>query len=160
MIPRLDVHYMTKAESFRNPWTRWIFYAYNAFPIRRGEADRAALQYAIKLLRDGHVLLVYPEGTRSADAKLLTPQRGVAFMARQTGVPIIPVGIWGTEKVLPKGRFWPRRADVHVRFGKPFTVEQLEGGNRLGSQEFANAVMRRIAQLIPEQYRGVFESSA
>lgn len=161
LIRRLDVHYMAKSESFRNPWTRWLFHGYNAFPVVRHTADRGALKYALRLLKDGHVLVLYPEGTRSPDRTVHRPFAGAGFLARHSGVPIVPAAIWGSEDVLPKGASWPRHADVNIIYGEPFHLpDRNPDGTPMTHQESADYMMSRVAALLPLRYRGVFAGPA
>jgi 1-acyl-sn-glycerol-3-phosphate acyltransferase len=92
-------------------------------PIDRGRPDREALKRAVGVLRQGHVLGMFPEGTRGA-GELTTVQHGIAYVAlRVPGVTIVPVACIGTERALPKGAKWPKlRTRVDVVFGEPFTV--------------------------------------
>ena len=161
LLARRDVHYMAKSESFQRGWQRWLLTGYNAFPVVRGKADRSALRHAIALLRDGHVVFLYPEGSRSGNAEMQRPHAGAGFLARQTGAMIVPVAIWGSENVLPKGARWPHRNPVNVHFGEPFRLgAATRGAPKLGNQEAADLMMRRVADLLPEQHRGVFRSDA
>jgi 1-acyl-sn-glycerol-3-phosphate acyltransferase len=122
-IPRLDVFYMAKVELFRRPISAWLFKRNHTFPVVRQSADRAALRFALRVLEDGHVLLVYPEGTRSWSGEAHEPYGGAGFIARHSGAPIVPVASWGSEKVIPRGAWFPRRADVHLRIGQPFHLK-------------------------------------
>lgn len=155
LIPRLDVHYMAKAESFVAPATRWLFRGFQAFPVVRGSADRPALRHTLDLLTNGHVVLVYPEGSRSPDGHLRAPQAGVGFVARHAHVPVIPVAIWGSERALPRGSKRPRRVDVHVRYGAPVALPADGSGSRANNLAVAAAIMDAVAELLPERYRPV-----
>ena len=157
MIKRFDVHYMAKAEYFEIPKQRWIFKAYNAFPVVRHSPDRHALKQALQILRDGHVLMMYPEGTRSRDLQMHRPFAGAGFLARKSQVPIVPVAVWGSEGVLPTGASWPKRAHVHIEFGDPCLLpERNPDGTRMTHQQSADYMMARVAAMLPEKYRGVF----
>jgi 1-acyl-sn-glycerol-3-phosphate acyltransferase len=153
LIPRLDVHYMAKSEHFRRRRTRWLFRGFNAYPVVRGSADRTALRHTLDLLREGHVVLVYPEGSRSPDGRLHEAQPGVGFLARHGGVPVIPAAIWGTEKVLPRGTTRIHRGDVHVRYGSPVVLPVRERGARPDNRVVAAAIMDAIAAMLPPAYR-------
>lgn len=156
LIPRLDVHYMAKSESF-TPRIAWAFRAYHAFPVVRHTPDRAALKRALGILGAGHVLIVYPEGSRAENAQLRRPYAGVGFIARHAGVPIVPAAIWGSEACLPKGARLPRRAQVHIRYGEPFHLPATKpDGSRMSHQDSADYMMARVAALLPARYRGVF----
>ncbi len=153
LIPRLDVHYMAKSESFDNPRVRWLFRGFNAFPVVRGSADRGALRHTLDLLAGGHIVLVYPEGSRSPDGHLREPQAGVGFLARHGGVPVIPVAVWGTEKVLATGTRRIKRADVHVQYGTPVVLPAEGAAARSDNRAAAAAIMAAIAAMLPPRYR-------
>ena len=153
LIPRLDVHYMAKSEAFANPRVRWIFRGFNAFPVVRGSADRTALRHTLDLLRQGHVVLVYPEGSRSPDGHLREPQAGVGFLARHGGVPVIPVAVWGTENVLATGTKRINRSDVHVRYGTPVVLPAGQGAPRSDNRAVAAAIMSAVSAMLPARYR-------
>ena len=153
LIPRLDVYYMAKSEAFADARVRWIFRGFNAFPVVRGSADRTALRHTLDLLHDGHVVLVYPEGSRSPDSRLREPQVGVGFLARHGGVPVIPVAVWGTEKVLAPGTTRIHRADVHVHYGSPVALPAGGGSTRGDNRAAATAIMDAVAAMLPARYR-------
>ena len=154
-IPRLDVYYMAKFELFRRPIVGWLFKRNHTFPVVRNSADRTALRFALKILREGHVLLVYPEGTRSWAGEVGRPLGGAGFIARHSAAPIVPVASWGSEHVIPRGRWWPRRADVHLRIGKAFQLPETGStGAPLSNQAAADYMMARVVDLLPESQRG------
>ena len=153
LLPRLDVYYMAKSEHFRNPLQRALWRGYNAYPVVRHSADRAALRHTLELLRDGHVVLMYPEGSRSPDGHMRAAEPGAGFLARQAGVPVIPVAVWGTEQVLPRGVHWPKRTDVHLRYGTPITLPPADGGARAANAAAAQAVLDAIAAMLPAAYQ-------
>jgi 1-acyl-sn-glycerol-3-phosphate acyltransferase len=153
-IPRLDVYYMGKSELFRHPILGWLFKRNHTFPVVRNSADRTALRFALQVLAQGHVLLVYPEGTRSWSGEARPPLGGAGFIARHSGAPIVPVASWGSEKVIPQGAWLPRRADVHLRIGKPFHLPATGRDDRtLSNQEAAEHMMSRVTELLPAAQR-------
>ena len=158
LIKRWDVYYMAKSEYFEKRLQRWLFKGYNAFPVVRHSADRTSLKQALAILRAGHVLMMYPEGTRSTDLQLHRPYAGAGFLARKSGAPIVPVAVWGSEGVLPKGASWPKHeAHVNIRFGDPFLLpERNPDGTPMSHQQSADHMMARVAAMLPEKYRGVF----
>lgn len=157
LVPRRDLHYMAKSESFANPWNAWLLRAFNAFPVVRHSADRSSLRQALDVLQGGHALMVYPEGSRSPDGRLRRPLPGVGFLARRSGAVIVPVAVWGSENVLPRGSLRLRRAPVEVRFGEAFTVpDHDETGSAHDNQAIADLLMWRVAELMPEGRRGPF----
>jgi 1-acyl-sn-glycerol-3-phosphate acyltransferase len=161
-IPRLDVFYLAKSELFRTPLLAWPFRRSHAFPVVRDTPDRAALRVALRLLRDGHVLLVYPEGTRSWDGQILGDTHGGAgFIARHSGALVVPVASWGSERVIPRGSWLPRRADVELRIGAPFRLPAAgPDGKRLSNRQAAAAMMERVIALLPEERRPIGSSTA
>lgn len=161
-IPRRDVFYLAKSELFRNPLLGWLFRQSHAFPVVRESPDRAALRRALALLAAGHVLLVYPEGTRSWAGQLLGETHGGAgFLARHSNALVVPVASWGSERVIPRGAWLPRRADVELRIGEPFHLPPPgSGGKRLSNREAAATMMERVIALLPAEHRPVSSTAA
>jgi len=156
-VPRSDTWSMAKSEYFRKPHVRFWFYAYHAFPVVRHSADRAALRLSFDLLKAGHALIMYPEGTRIESGVLAKPEPGAGFIAQKAGCPVLPVGLTGTRECLPKGAHWPRRTRVTITFGKPFVVLQKRAdGTRVSHEDASDAIMVAIAELLPPEQRGVF----
>lgn len=162
-FPR-PVLFMAKKELFSIPIIRWFVRQSGAFPVDRGRADRQALRQAEKLLHEGMLVGIFPEGTRSVTGQLQPPHPGVGLLIRtHPEVPILPVAIWGTE-VLPfngaKGRRplrgWPK---VTVRIGKPLLLAATNSeGKQRSPEELADIVLLAIARLLPEEYRGVYRN--
>jgi 1-acyl-sn-glycerol-3-phosphate acyltransferase len=157
-LPRADTWSMGKAEYFAGQGvTPRLFRAYHGFPIVRHSADRSALRRATGLLRDGHALCIYPEGTRRGASGMLRPEPGAGFLALRTGAPVLPVAVAGSQHVLGPGALLPRRAPLLVAFGAPFTVAARHGdGGRAGRQEASDAIMLAVAELLPAELRGEF----
>ncbi len=115
------VSYMAKDSLFRNPVVGFFFRHVEAFPVRREESDVRALRETLRRLKRGLPVVVFPEGTREGSGKEAKIRPGIGFLAVKGGVPVVPVHIDGSEKVLPpKGRI-PKRARVTISFGKPLT---------------------------------------
>lgn len=124
--------------------------------VRRGEIDRTALRRCFEVLRTGDALGVSPEGTRSPTGGLQRGKPGTAYLVYKSGVPILPLAVWGLETLGASLRRL-RRARVHVVIGELFRLPPSEGrprGKEL--QALADEVMYRIADLLPQQYRGVY----
>ncbi len=127
--------------------------------VRRGEVDRIALRRAQEVLAGGGVLGIAPEGTRSPTSALQEGKKGAAFLAYRAGVPILPVALWGVEKV-PHALLRLRRAPVHVAIGPAFMLPPVQG--KPSSEDLQRAtdlIMCNLARLLPEQYRGVYQRS-
>ncbi len=156
-IPRHDVFYMAKSELFRNPVLGWLFRKSHAFPVVRNTPDRAALRAALAVLAAGHVLLIYPEGTRSWDGRIVGPaQAGAGFLARHSGAVVVPVASWGSERVIPRGSWIPRPADVELRIGDPFHLPAAgRDGRPLSNREATAIMMERVIALLPRERRPV-----
>lgn len=146
VLPRY-VRFMAKQEAFQFPWGFMFANAYGAFPVNRGQMDRRALRCAERILAAGGAVGMFPEGHRSHGRGLLPGFDGVALLARRSGAPILPVGIAGTEVVFKSRPRWP----ITVRVGDPFPARS---GRPLA--EVTRELMCRIAELLPERYRGVY----
>lgn len=145
-------HFIAKEELFDTPVLRWGLPRVWAFPIRRGSADREAIQRATDLLTRGEPVGIFPEGTRFRPGEIATDglgeaHAGVAFIAMRANVPVVPVGISGTEKALPRGARIPRFPRVTVRYGRPVCPEEFtEGGRKERTQAMTSEIMRRIQE--------------
>jgi 1-acyl-sn-glycerol-3-phosphate acyltransferase len=143
------VHFMAKEELFHKPFLGWLIRKINAFPVKRGVADRGAIRQGIDLLNQGKVLGIFPEGGRRE--KVEDAKQGAAFLAYKTGAPILPIALTGTDKVLPKGAVLPRLARIRVNIGRPLALPNQEGLDRkqLISQ-FSERIMEEIIKLALE----------
>jgi 1-acyl-sn-glycerol-3-phosphate acyltransferase len=156
-VPRGDTWSMAKSEFFRNPFIAFIYRSYNSFPVVRHTADRAALKRTFDLLKAGHSVIIYPEGTRVESGLLAEPEPGAGFIAQKAGCPVLPVGLTGTRECLPKGARWPRRTQVTITFGKPFVIlTKRADGSRVTHDEASDVIMVAIAELLPPEQRGQF----
>ncbi|MBW4697900.1 MAG: 1-acyl-sn-glycerol-3-phosphate acyltransferase [Aphanocapsa lilacina HA4352-LM1] len=116
---RRPVAFMAKEELFRVPVLKSLIRVYGAFPVRRGTGDRGAIRTALEALEAGWAVGIFVGGTRTADGRVATPQLGAAMIAAKAQVPIVPVAIGGTGRILPKGSVLPRLHSVAVAFGPP-----------------------------------------
>lgn len=149
-------HFVGKAELWEIRPLGWLLDRVWVFPVRRGTADREMIATASDLLARGEVLGMFPEGTRSrsGDADTLGEfQGGVAFLAIRSGVPVVPVGIAGTEKAWPKGQLLPRFPRVTVVFGEPVSPESFEGSRKERTENMTVELARRIAAALEEARR-------
>lgn len=129
---------------------RLLFERINIIWIKRGEVDRAALSAVLNALKRGWVVGLAPEGTRTKTGGMQAARNGIAWIAAKANVPVIPVAIWGVENIEPSLKRL-RRADVHVVVGQPITLNP--GDSHDASTE---RIMRSIAAMLPEKYRGVY----
>lgn len=118
------LRFMAKKELFFFP-LKYFIRSVGAFPVSRGEGDTAAVRLTLEQLGLGNGVLIFPEGTRGDGKTLGSIQLGLAMIAKKSGAQIVPVGINGTQKLLPKGQAIPKRAKLVVSFGQPFTYEEV-----------------------------------
>jgi 1-acyl-sn-glycerol-3-phosphate acyltransferase len=115
---RRPVSYMAKEELFQVPVLSRAIRLYGAYPVKRGSADRSAIRSALAQLEAGWAVGIFLQGTRTADARIPAPKLGAAMIAAKAQVPLLPVSLWGTEAILPKGAKFPRSVPVTVRIGQ------------------------------------------
>lgn len=122
------LHYLAKAELFRIPLLGRFIRALNARPVDRDGVDPGALRLALRVLREGGVLLIFPEGTRGEEGVLRRAKGGAGMLALLSQAPVVPAYIEGSGRVLPRGRVIPRPGRVRVRFGAPLRFTGEDGG--------------------------------
>jgi 1-acyl-sn-glycerol-3-phosphate acyltransferase len=147
VAPR-QLAFMAKAELFRVPLLGGLVRRLNARPVRREGADAGALRTALRILQDGGVLLMFPEGTRGPEGRLRDPKPGAGMLAVMSGVPVVPVFIEGSGHAWPRGQRLPRRAKVTVRFGPARVYPRRDGeGRRTDYEAVSRDMMAAIARL-------------
>ncbi|WP_243728647.1 lysophospholipid acyltransferase family protein [Microbacterium sp. BK668] len=159
------VHFLAKSSYFDGAgisgWmSREFFTAIGAVPVQRGAGQAAldALDQQRRLLEEGKAVALYPEGTRSLDGRLYKGRTGVAFLALQTGAPVVPVGLVGTDRVMPVGAKRPSLSErITVRFGAPIDVSHhgtAESGRarRLATDEIMSAIHALSGQELANAY--------
>jgi 1-acyl-sn-glycerol-3-phosphate acyltransferase len=139
---RQPIHYMAKAELFRNPVIAFILRGVNAFPVARGTGDRSAIDTAISIIKGGEVMGMFPEGTRSKDGQPLRPRSGVAIVAAETIADVLPCAVCFEGKL----RF---RTNVTVRYGKLIPAEKL------GAQVDSRATIKAASRMIMDEIVGL-----
>jgi 1-acyl-sn-glycerol-3-phosphate acyltransferase len=153
------VWFMAKAELFQGAWA-WLMRGYHAFPVIRHSPDRTALRRAFALLKQGSAVVLFPEGHRSENARLLRAEPGAGFIARRSGAPLVPIAITGTQHVLGRHQKFPRAAEVLMTFGQPFQLpERNQDGSPMNHQQSADYLMTKIAALLPLEYQGEYTSA-
>ncbi len=144
---RRPASFLAKSELFENPAFSWFIRQLNAFPVRQGAGDVGAVRETIRRLKEGHVITVFPEGTRADGSDMLPLQGGFALIVRKAGVPIIPVAVDGTGRALPKDAIALRPTPVRVQFGPPMDVAHLKPA------QIVRAVDRELHRLLAEVRR-------
>ena len=146
-----QVIYLAKEELFEGKWG-WLIRFLGAIPVKRGEADRQLLRASDDLLKRGKILIIFPEGHRSETRQMIAGNAGVGMIALRAGVPVVPVAVCGSEYALKK--FRPR---VTITYGEPLVLQPK--GAKITKDDITvstETVMRRIAEMLPPSYRGVY----
>jgi 1-acyl-sn-glycerol-3-phosphate acyltransferase len=168
VIPR-RVTFVAKAEYFTTPgikgWLQKTFFAgAGQVPIDRasGTAAAGAIASGLKILATGDLFGIYPEGTRSGDGRLYRGRTGVARMALEAKVPVIPVAVVGTDIVAPPGKVFGRYARPHVKFGIPLDFSRYEGleEDRFVLRSITDEIMYEIMELSGQEYVDVYSTKA
>lgn len=142
------VYFMAKEDLFKKPFLRWLITNINAFPVKRGSADRGAIKRGMEILKEGKVLGIFPEGGRRDDPRVEEAKQGAAFLAAKTGAPIVPIAVSGTNRVLPRGSFLPRLAKIRVNIGQPIRfVQEEEVSRKQALSRFSEKIMEEIIRL-------------
>jgi 1-acyl-sn-glycerol-3-phosphate acyltransferase len=166
-VPRKVTH-VAKSDYFtgtgvKGAFQRWFFSSAGQVPIDRsgGDASRAALESLKKVLGRGNLAEIFPEGTRSPDGRLYKGKTGVARIALEARVPVIPVGLIGTDKVLPPGSRKLHPNPVTVRIGKPLDFSRFEGmeGDRYILRSVTDEIMVALQRLGEQRYEDVYAST-
>jgi 1-acyl-sn-glycerol-3-phosphate acyltransferase len=155
-VTRRRLRYMGKQSLFDIPVLGWLFTVLGGFPVQRDGTDRKALRDSIAMLQAGEILLVYPEGTRQHGPKIEVLQPGTAYLALRAGVPIVPVGIAGTEEILRgHGSKIPRFARIAIVVGEPIIPDVRASGLVPRAEVDAHTVRLHdaVQQAFDEAYR-------
>jgi 1-acyl-sn-glycerol-3-phosphate acyltransferase len=169
MVSPRRVAFIAKAEYFEGRGAKGrlmkaFFTAIGAIPVRRGDhrAAKDSLDQSLAVINSGGAFVIYPEGTRSLDGRLYRAKVGVGWLALKSGAPIVPVGVEGTQKVLPVGSKVPKIVPVAVRFGQPIYASKIDfpgeavAENSRARRAVADAVIVEIQKLSGQEYAGVY----
>lgn len=159
ILPDRDDMILLVAEKYQK-YAIWRYFVrkIDGIWLNRFDADFRALRTVYKRLQEGGVLAIALEGTRSPTEALLPGKPGAAYLAAKTGLPVVPLAVWGTEDRVVKQRLRRlRRVDVYIRVGKPFTLPPMGRQNRDEYLQFwTDEMMCQIAYMLPPKYRGVY----
>jgi 1-acyl-sn-glycerol-3-phosphate acyltransferase len=157
-LKRKDIIVIVAEKYQENRFFRWFARQLNAIFVDRYNADVSTMRQVLARLNKGEVFVVAPEGTRSRTGALIEARQGAAYIAAKSGLPILPVGVTGTEDHLAKKQLKRlRRMRVRGRVGKLYTLPPLPRENRdQALKDYTDEMMCRIAALLPPEYRGVY----
>lgn len=148
------VRYMGKDAMWKYGFSAFFFNSLGGFPVHRGEPDRKAMRTAEAILRGGEPLVMFPEGTRQHGPIVENVFDGVAYVALRTGVPIVPVGIGGSEGAMPKGATFIKPVKVHLIVGEPIPVEAPAEGERV-----ARRAVRELTDRLKADLQALFDEA-
>jgi 1-acyl-sn-glycerol-3-phosphate acyltransferase len=155
-LPRIPVYFLAKKELFKSRIFGGILKGSGAIPLNRIGVSGGSLKMSHAVLGKGGALVIFPEGKRNPEGKLSAALPGAAYLAAAAGVPILPVGITGTEKI--SGKWWfLKRQKVNINIGRPFylsTDDEKPIKENLGV--YGDQIMTAIAELLPPEYRGIY----
>jgi 1-acyl-sn-glycerol-3-phosphate acyltransferase len=146
-LARRRIRYMGKESLWNSRLLGAFISALGAFPVHRGTADRESVRRCITILTNGEPLVIFPEGTRRSGPVIERLHDGTVYIASRAGVPIVPVGIGGSERAMGKGQYVPRPVKVHVLIGRPLPPPPVEEGKRPSRRAMREATERLQAEL-------------
>ena len=143
-------NFMGKKELFSIPVLGSLLLMLGAIPVDRGKLDRTALREAVKMLKSGNVLVIYPEGTRSIDGRLQPGKSGVGMIVKMSKALVIPTAIIGTDKAMPPGRFMIKPVRVTIKFGRPIDFSSMieDKIEKVDIEKITNSIMDNISALL------------
>ena len=143
--------FMTKDSMWKNKWLGRLLLYVGAFPVHRESADREALQRAEEVLKQGQVLVIFPEGTRREGAAIENLMEGAAFLSARTGAPIVPIGIGASDLSMPKGSAVPKPYTIHLEIGPALPPPARTGGGRV-SRSAVHATTEELVEQLQRVY--------
>ena len=163
VVPHRQVVFLAKAEYFRSWKTRWFFKGAGTIPVHRGGPDSvAALDVAIRALKEGKLVGIFPEGTRSPDGRMYRGRTGAARIALASRVAVIPAALIGTFEAMPAGAKVPKPRRIEVRFGRPLRFDDIPETppDRESLRAVTDRIMRAIQELSGQESVDEYASEA
>lgn len=151
-ITHRRLRYMGKDALWGTRPSAWLLSALGGFPVHRGTVDREAMRQCLEVLSGGEPLVVFPEGGRRSGTAVEEIFEGAAYLASRAGVPVVPVGIGGSERALPRGAAMPRRSKVRVVVGEPIGAPRGSSGRASRSElrKFSEELRLRMQEALDE----------
>lgn len=145
---RKPIYYLARKSLFKG-FLGWLLPRIQVLPVDRGKGDLASMKRILSLLKEGHRVLIFPEGTRSTDGEIQPAEAGIGFIIAKCDVPVVPVRIFGAFECFPRGSSWPRPGRITIVPGPPvdFSAVPLELTGRERYQACADQVMKALAEL-------------
>ena len=168
LVIQRRIYFLAKSDYFHGKGIKgWITKTFltgtGMLPIDRsgGKASEASLNTGLRVLHEGDVLGIYPEGTRSPDGKMYRGRTGVARMILEAQVPVVPVAMIDTEKVMPIGRRMPKVRRIGIVFGEPMDFSRFEGleGDRFILRSITDEIMYELMRISGQEYVDIYASS-
>ena len=169
LMVKRKVTFVAKAEYFTGKglkgWlTKMFFVGTGCIPVDRsgGRAAQAAIDTGMRVLKDGHLFGIYPEGTRSPDGRLYRGKTGVARMALESGAPVVPVAMLNSDEIQPTGKVIPKLMRPKIRFGPPLDFSRYHGmsGDRFIERAVTDEIMYELMQLSGREYIDIYAQKA
>jgi 1-acyl-sn-glycerol-3-phosphate acyltransferase len=154
LLTERKLFFMAKEELWRWRWFGRLLESLGAFPVHRGGADRESVRRAQEVLERGQLLVVFPEGARRSGHRVEELQDGVAFLAARTGAPVVPVGIAGSERAMPKGSKFPKPLPITVAVGEPLAPERADG------RRVARSQLRQLSEDLRKGLQAAYDEAA
>lgn len=148
------LRYMGKDAMWRYRPAAWLFTALGGFPVRRGTVDREALRRCVAVIEGGEPLVVFPEGGRQSGPTVRPLFEGAAYVAIRTGVPVLPVGVGGSERAMPKGSRWLRPVKVHLVVGPPLWPPPAGPSGRVSRRD-----VRELTDRLHRELQRLFDAA-
>jgi 1-acyl-sn-glycerol-3-phosphate acyltransferase len=154
-LTRRKLFFMAKEELWNSRRFGRLLEIWGVFPVHRTGADRESVKRAEEVLHRGELLVMFPEGSRRFGDTVEELLEGVAFLSIRTGAPIVPVGIWGSERSMPKGSAFPKPIGITVSVGEPVAPESRSAGGRV-----ARSQVHRLTATLRERLQAAYDDAA
>ena len=154
-LTKRKLFFMAKEELWKVAWFGRLLSSFGVFPVHRTGHDRESVRRAEEVLRQGHLLVMFPEGSRRSGAEIGELMEGVAFLAARTGAPIVPVGIYRSDEAMPKGSHFPKPLGITVSVGEPIEIPERPPGQRV-----ARSQIHELSVTLRERLQAAYDDAA